>query len=457
MEISIKGFIYHKSAEKYTDCFDRYGINEKTNKFAISDGVSKSFFPDLWAELLVDFFINAEGHINIGDIDSYKSIQNEWNKRVGEIVNRPNQKYFVRNFFVQGRPAAATFVGLYFFKESGILKWEAIALGDSFLFFIPDQLENISDNFMDVLYLSSKDDFEFNNFPDFFDSRSIHNKGKIKQKRKELKKGTFYLMTDAMAEWFIAEKTKAHEIISGWETQNDFEKSIIELRKTTLHNDDSTILIIRVEEDNSSEIFYKEVRITNLQDLINTEKEKLKIHKSESEIVQSSLWDEDRSKKELEKETNQEQKSLNISNVQEKDHPEISVNDTKDSKEIRDNLSHTANINKIEKRKIGFWERLSYPFWGYWNSTGETEKEDLLAIKKEIDDKQKEMKPIDQHESKDEETSGTNRNIHENLNQNVIKEEEVDKKRNNKKDKRKKNSKQSNNSNDDISHITDKF
>ena len=173
MKVSIKGFVYHKTAETFADCFDRYGINEQTNKFAISDGVSKSFFPDLWAELLVEFFLKNAGKINITDIESYKLIQNEWLKKVTEIVSKPNQKYFVRNFFLQGRAAAATFAGLHFFKEGNIYKWEAVALGDSFLFFVPDNLKNIHEDFDKVILLSSKNNFEFNNFPDFFDSRNI--------------------------------------------------------------------------------------------------------------------------------------------------------------------------------------------------------------------------------------------------------------------------------------------
>jgi len=56
MRVSIKGFIYYKTAEKYTDCYDRFGINTKTGRFAVSDGVSKSFFPGIWAELLIDSF-----------------------------------------------------------------------------------------------------------------------------------------------------------------------------------------------------------------------------------------------------------------------------------------------------------------------------------------------------------------------------------------------------------------
>src|ERR1700748_3356912 len=103
---------------------------------------------------------------------------------------------------------------------------------------------------MNIIYLSSKPDFEFNNFPDFFDSRNNTNKGKIKQKKGDLKNGVFYLMTDAMAEWFISEKKNAIDIITSWETQSDFENDIVSLRRSLLYNDDCAILIITVEEDN---------------------------------------------------------------------------------------------------------------------------------------------------------------------------------------------------------------
>ena len=60
MLVSVKGFIYHKTAENFSDCFDRYGVNASANKFAISDGITQSFFPDIWAEQLIDFYIRND-------------------------------------------------------------------------------------------------------------------------------------------------------------------------------------------------------------------------------------------------------------------------------------------------------------------------------------------------------------------------------------------------------------
>jgi len=264
MQISIKGFIYHKEAETFEDCFDRYGVNPATNKFCVSDGVSKSFFPGLWAEILVDSFLKTNGRVDIDSKNTIKSLQDDWQRKIIEIVNRPGQKYYVKNFFAQGRSAAATFVGLNFFKEDSKYKWESFALGDSFLFFVPGHSRNISKNFSNVVSLSSKKDFEFDNFPDYFDSRESVGRGKIRQIKHDLEEGIFYLMTDALSEWFIDNKQNAVDEIESWKSQDIYEKRIAELRKQGLQNDDSAILVIKVDDDNSESLNYSDISIFKL-------------------------------------------------------------------------------------------------------------------------------------------------------------------------------------------------
>jgi hypothetical protein len=457
MKISIKGFIYHKTAERFIDCFDRYGINENTNKFAVSDGVSKSFFPDIWAELLVEFFLKTVGHINIADIDSYKSIQNEWTKRVSEIVTRPNQKYYVRNFFIQGRPAAATFVGLYFFREDNTFKWEAIALGDSFLFFVPSDVKNLSVDFDKVIYLSSKSDFEFNNFPDFFDSRSIINKGKIKHKRKDLFGGTFYLMTDALAEWFIAEKQEAFRVISEWETQEKFEKSINELRINNLHNDDSTILIINVEEDNSTVISYKDIQLTDFKELLETEKKAVQKPHSESQIIKSESNKFEKPNEVQFDISFQEKDPLSSLDENKIGNVDILRPDYKESNDEGSSLQHTSNINK-EKRKIGFWERLVYPFWGYWETNEVNSLVSKNISENKIPKNEINSNPLDPLAADEEPIVNTSDRIYnDDSANNEKKKEEIEKDIKNKKNKSRKKPIDSKNPEEDISSITDKF
>lgn len=286
MKISVKGFIYHKIAETFEDCFDRYAINTNNHKFSVADGVSKSFFPGIWAELLVNSFVDSPERFNQINNNELFKLQKKWLEQVTEIVRRPNQKYFVQNLFVQGKSAAATFVGLQFYKENHVLYWEATALGDSFLFFIPNTLTNISDQFSEVIFLSSKKTLEFDNFPDFFDSRALVTKGRVNTKGGLLRAGRFFLMTDALSEWFIAEKQNALEEILGWNTQKQFEKRISALRSHDLQNDDSAILIIDVLDDGKSDVSYQKIKISKLG---RQESDDLQDYEEEISIISSKF------------------------------------------------------------------------------------------------------------------------------------------------------------------------
>lgn len=337
MRVSIRGFIFHKEAETFEDCFDRYAINLRNHKFCVSDGVSKSFFPGLWAELLTNSFVENIGKIDLTNTDVFKSTQRKWNDEVLAIANRPNQKYYVKNFYAQGRSAAATFVGLNLFFENGKPHWEAYALGDSFLFFVPDTIINLDDQFSEILYVTSKKNFEFDNFPDFFDSIHSLNKGKIRQTKHELKSGKFYIMTDALSEWFINAKQSAISEIETWHSQEIFEERIKNLRKKGLHNDDSAILVIDIQEDNSYGINYGDVNVSDLKKL-------------------RGIFDDERGKKNYKKETEEiERKFLSTPHK----YPlvsEINVYDKKSNQRIYKKPEYLAKRDKKKEKKKGFFD-----------------------------------------------------------------------------------------------------
>jgi len=272
MKISIRGYITHKEAERYSDCADRYAVNTGNNRFAIADGVSKSFFPGYWAEILVDNFVALE---NDSDL-SIEKCQAEWLEKVKEKVTASDVKWYTKNAFVKQEPGLATFVRLRF----GQGQWFANALGDSFLFFVPKK----SDGFDDWIKLSSKPvPVVFDSYPDYFSSRNKPH-GEINSiEGQVLETGTFYLMTDALAEWVFSQKEKAiEEIEKKWHNQEEFEHNISELRsENLLNNDDSAILIIEVDDDNKNELTYNKVEIQSLSKLIEDEKS------TEKEIVEN--------------------------------------------------------------------------------------------------------------------------------------------------------------------------
>jgi len=263
MKVNIRGYITHKEAETYSDCADRYAVYINNHRFAIADGVSKSFFPDYWAEILVDNFVALEGDTKL----SIEDCQVKWLAKVKKRVDTPDVKWYTQNAFNKEESGLATLVTLRFEKD----KWFANALGDSFLFFVPNETTT---GFDDWVKLSSKPEpVVFDSFPDYFSSRNKQH-GEEKEIERPLKAGTFYLMTDALSEWVFNKKEKAiGEIKEKWKNQDEFERSVTELRRLTeLNNDDSAILIIEVENDEKNELTYNKTEVQSLSELIEKEK-----------------------------------------------------------------------------------------------------------------------------------------------------------------------------------------
>ncbi|AKQ46404.1 hypothetical protein TH63_13480 [Rufibacter radiotolerans] len=262
MQISINGYITHKKGELYSDCRDSYAWDKSCHKFAISDGVSKSFFPGIWSQTLVNNFVNVKEVI---ETDYILKCQEEWLNQVKEIVLKPDARWYTKNAFNRNSPGLATFVGLQFFEKEK--KWTAYALGDSFLFFLP---KGWNDFEKDCVKLSSKSTpIEFDNYPDYLSSIGDKHKGKRQRLKGKLESGTFYLMTDALAEWFLNSKEIALHNINIWRNQADFERFVDITREGgKLSNDDSAILIINVIDDGERDIVYTPTNVSVLAELI---------------------------------------------------------------------------------------------------------------------------------------------------------------------------------------------
>ncbi|MCB0537714.1 MAG: hypothetical protein H6576_07030 [Lewinellaceae bacterium] len=307
MKVSIKGFITCKSAEDYIDCADNYAVNKSIHRFSVSDGVSKSFFPKVWSEILVTQFVERT---DLKETELIKVCQEEWQKRIDKIVKSfetDPTKWSTRTLYNRKEPALATFVGLQFFEKEK--KWSASALGDSFLFFVP---MGYKDYQKELVKLSSKvEPIEFDNFPDYLTSIGDSHKGRPKEKSGNLKNGTFYLMTDALAEWFIKEGENAIGKITVWKSQADFERFITQaIEQNQLTNDDCAILCIELSEVEKTGIDYSKIQVTDLNDLITdqeAEKEKIKQKKLEEEKRKQEKEAEIQKSKEFETTQNESQ------------------------------------------------------------------------------------------------------------------------------------------------------
>ena len=60
-EMRARGFIVPKACEQAADCQDRFSINPVTGSVAVCDGMSQSFFPKYWAEILAEQYTREKG------------------------------------------------------------------------------------------------------------------------------------------------------------------------------------------------------------------------------------------------------------------------------------------------------------------------------------------------------------------------------------------------------------
>ncbi|MDO4228585.1 MAG: hypothetical protein Q4C98_02115 [Capnocytophaga sp.] len=278
MKIIVKGFVTNKKSESYSDCADSYALNTERGRFAISDGVSISFFSAVWSQILVNNFVQGSVW---ADADFINNCQVQWQQKVDKIVQQPNVKWFVKSKHIKKDFAAATFIGLEIAENQR--KWKAQLIGDSFLFFVPKNCTQ----FKNVLKYPNQENFVFDNYPDYLASLEGNHRGQLyTSPEQELTEGTFFLMTDALSEWFIERLKKdvqnAVESLLKIENQKQFLAKIQRERdENLLKNDDSAILALEVIDDGSDALSYVVAHVTDLYKLVKgNKKEKQKVAKN---------------------------------------------------------------------------------------------------------------------------------------------------------------------------------
>lgn len=259
----IRAFITHKRAEHFSDCQDRFSINYDTKSIAVSDGMSQSIFQKYWAEILVDTFTsNQEWVPNKESIQELSSI---WRNKVEESIKAQKEAgnksvWRAERSLMDGRSAGATFLGIRF---QG-LDWEADVLGDTCLIWVNDnQIKEI---------FTSEDVDQFDSYPDFFDSNPKNEgKGIPIQKEGSLATGdTLLMVSDPFSDYLLKNRGSKEETILvdrllGINSHKEFEEVVEEWRNKGMHNDDSTLIIIK--SDGSED--FKIIKEDDIAELIN--------------------------------------------------------------------------------------------------------------------------------------------------------------------------------------------
>jgi serine/threonine protein phosphatase PrpC len=233
-----------KDSESITDCQDYFEINEARGCFAIADGASQSFYPAIWAKLLVQHFCENPEISELNWRTWLEPIQTQWFTEVRSRVETAKSQG--KPTWIEGynglsmhRSATSTFIGLRFNEN----KIKACIVGDSCLFILKDRnLESYplkhSEDFNDrpeYLASYSKD----NHFqPHFFDINF-----------EQSDNAYVILATDALSKYILKCSEQRKDIFShllSISSQQQFENFVASARHQTIGmtNDDVTLLVL---------------------------------------------------------------------------------------------------------------------------------------------------------------------------------------------------------------------
>lgn len=266
----IKAFIYHKRAEKYSDCQDCFGINAQNNRIAVSDGMSQSIFPQWWAKILVDDYLE-NGHIPLDILP----LQEKWQQMLlTEIrtrdqeakINPKRDPWRLKNLLAEKSGAGATICGL----TLGDKEWSCECLGDSCVI-------TINNDYTLKIYTSQEG--KFGNHPDYFDSFRT-GRGEPINKKIDRDVKAILVVTDPFAELFQIHETDWQFIKSRFDelqsltNHESFTKLVEKWRNEFgMHNDDSTLVLVTDCAVNNFEIAYADCLDRLCQDERNLLKE----------------------------------------------------------------------------------------------------------------------------------------------------------------------------------------
>lgn len=244
MRLSVGVLHLPKAGSAAAEYEDSFGYSRKYRIAAVSDGASNNFESRLWARLLAQAFVQrppAEW-TRRQVLDWVGSVAAEWSESI------PWQDLTVFEEAKAALGSAATLVGLRLESSSRLADegtWRCLAWGDSCLFQITQG------RLVTKLPLAKSADFDIH--PPLLSTRRENSELTIDQlitDSGEWHAGdTFYLLTDAIAAWFLLDTEQGG---SPWETLSSLDKRsfasfVNDARAQKLmRNDDVTVVTLNL-------------------------------------------------------------------------------------------------------------------------------------------------------------------------------------------------------------------
>ncbi len=250
-----RSFILPKEGFDPKRCADKAAINEQLGRYAVADGVSRSFLPAQWAEILVTGFVGQQSDFSkpVEFVNWLLACSNEWGvgaeQWIHEARQTPLNEDWESKLLEEG--AQATFVGCWLTTNGGSNTIaHVLAVGDAnFFLFRPQTVSSLWQ--CCVAYPWEKPE-DFSAITDTLStlSRRIQRVTELVKFAKFVTQpgDRIVLATDALAHWMLTPAGQAYwnEMLQITVTSQFGELVQRERQRRALEVDDTTMLVIPV-------------------------------------------------------------------------------------------------------------------------------------------------------------------------------------------------------------------
>ena len=222
--VFIKSFIQQKDSIIWS-CQDSIAIDTIRNRFAIADGITNSYHPEVFSQLLCQYYIEKFDEVSASFTYNLPMLCTSWERKIDNLESMLSGRKLQHARIKRSTlPAgASTFAGIEIDIQCQICKYHII--GDSTLFIINnDRMKAICSNNQDTTITNI---VQYDDYPDCICADGTI-KGDIMIGQEPLQDGFILLMTDGMAKWF----------------QNEYEidRNVVEQLWTLANNEDFLLL-----------------------------------------------------------------------------------------------------------------------------------------------------------------------------------------------------------------------
>lgn len=212
MKIKFTAHIKQHAGDVLLECQDSFDYNLENLSFAVSDGVSQAYRPELWSRILTKAYVTSPDSFFVRNeagqyvINSSLGLSCKWSEeeKVAYRNASPPEQFILDMKKNSINIGAATIIGVKLKKEGIVYH----TIGDSVLFFFDyDTKELTAYSSM----MPESGEMVFNNSPEYIDTNEC-NHGKVVSGILPYKKGILFMATDALSDWIVERKASAEVI-----------------------------------------------------------------------------------------------------------------------------------------------------------------------------------------------------------------------------------------------------